>query len=377
MGGSRTSAQSRKSAANEKLEQYKQFAELNQDEQVRQLRKYEEKIARLQSEKQGLSKRKTQAEFDKQDAERRFELMLATQTPDKVKSFKKVRADSGSKTRPTTPILCLNDWHAEERVTLSQTNGQNRFDLKTCEQRVEQTGRKAVEFLELWKSNWGKPDNMVVWLGGDMITGYIHEELAQTNFSTPEEAMYFAQRLVISLLNYLKEHAPVPHIHVVTNSGNHGRTTRKKQHKNGQIRSYDWLIYQNVAQYFADDKFFSFNVGSSEFVYEKIQGWTFRFHHGDTFRYSGGVGGVTVTILREIGKMDQTQKADWDIFGHFHQFIHHPRFVLCGSLMGVNEFSHGTHQTSYPPAQTLIFVDRQHGVNTALPLYCASGSRKR
>ena len=63
-------------------------------------------------------------------------------------------------------------------------------------------------------------------LQGDFIGGWIHDELMQTNSSSPLNAIRTVRNMILSGLKYVQDHLDVEKIHVVCISGNHSRTQK-------------------------------------------------------------------------------------------------------------------------------------------------------
>jgi hypothetical protein len=97
-----------------------------------------------------------------------------------------------------------------------------------------------------------------------------------------------------------------------------------------------------------------------------------RFHHGDTVRYAGGVGGVHTPLRRKIAAWNRSpnKPADLDVLGHFHQFSDDWNYVVCGCLVGPNAYAVSRGFEVQPPSQTFIIVDHEHGKILALPIFC-------
>ena len=92
-----------------------------------------------------------------------------------------------------TGFLIASDWHAEETVKASTVLGLNEFNLEISEQRIKNFFANAIYMIKK------EPvDNLVVGLLGDMIGGYIHDELAQTNGLSPMQGVAFVKNLIIS-----------------------------------------------------------------------------------------------------------------------------------------------------------------------------------
>lgn len=362
------------SSATHKLLEAQKIVELEADERVRLYRKQEAEIAHLKDTLSAVQAKRQQAEKELKEALLQTDALLATTAPNPA-TWKRLQAKS--KDNSATPILCLNDWHSEESVDPATVNGFNNFNLELADARITRTFERAVSLIQHLGPSTPVKD-MVVWLGGDLITGYIHEELMESNFLSPTQACLWIEERVIKGLKFLRQELKgLEHIRVVTNHGNHGRSSQRVKFKTGYKNSFEWLSYNQIARRFEDDPFFSFNISRGDHVYETIQDHVVRFHHGDRIKYEGGIGGVTIPVLKAIAQWDKAKRADLDIFGHWHQFLDHWKFVACGCLIGYSDYSLAIKADYQPPTQTLILLNKRLGKTMALPIFCEPAAMYR
>jgi len=269
-------------------------------------------------------------------------------------------AKRAAKPSKAAAILCCNDWHAEERIDPRTVNDLNEFDLDICTKRVDTLWQKALRMLDV-ASGLSKLDELVVWLGGDLINGFIHEELQEANFLGPAEAVSFVEGLIHTGLTFLLEHSNLP-IRVVCSIGNHGRSTAKTRHTTGYRSSWEWLAYQHLARLFAKDKRVAFVCEPSYHTYQDVAGRVIRFHHGDNIKYQGGVGGIAIPVNKAISQWNKSKRADWDVFGHWHQPGSCGRWTACNCLVGFNAHAVAIKADFYPPSQMLLVVSQKYGV---------------
>ena len=87
---------------------------------------------------------------------------------------------------PGVPMTIWSDWHWGETVRKEEVGGVNEFTHAVGSTRVK---RLVSTTISLAKDHMVRPSypGIVVCLGGDMITGDIHEELAVTNWGTTQE----------------------------------------------------------------------------------------------------------------------------------------------------------------------------------------------
>lgn len=270
--------------------------------------------------------------------------------------------------RGVAVIAPATDWHIEEKITTETTNGKNVFGLKEAEARVKKLYQKIVKLCK-WQSHLAPVAEIWHPLLGDLMSGYIHEELAETNALSPTEACLFLQEMICSGIDFLVREMTVPII-VPTCFGNHGRTTQKKRIKSGYANSYEWLLYSTLAKYYKNSERVFWRIGKGYHNIQEIMGRKVRFHHGDAMRYQGGIGGISIPVNKAIAQWDKIQAVDFDIFGHWHtHLVGYPKWVSCGSLMGYSEYSVEIKAEFQHPTQTFIVIDRNYGMTCAIPIF--------
>jgi hypothetical protein len=334
-----------------------------EDKHVQQIRSLERRVVEANAKAKLEGQKREQAEQELQLAERRLELTLKTGRTKKAKPIRRHRKGTGQ----ATAVICLTDWHCEETVESATVNGLNEYTLEIAKQRIERTFRKALYLLEFAR---GISDirELVVWLGGDFITGYIHEELEESNQLSPVEAVQWAQHELYSGLTFLADHAGVSKIRVPTSYGNHGRTTGRTRVSTRHRNSFEWLLYRNLAQQLG--KPFEFTIQPGYHSILDIQGHKTRFHHGDAIRYQGGVGGITIPVNKAIAQWNKSVRCEYDFFGHYHQFLETWGFVSVGCLIGYNAYALEIKADYQAPSQAFAVIDREYGKVMALPIFC-------
>ena len=192
----------------------------------------------------------------------------------------------------------------------------------------------------------------------------------------PGAATAWIQDRVCEGLDLLLKEAKVDRMLVTTNFGNHGRTTRRIRHSTGWTNSWEWLAYTNLARIYQGTSKLAWQIGRGYHSWVDIQGRQVRFHHGDSIRFAGGVGGVAIPLRKAIGQWNKRRWADLDILGHFHQYADDWFFVLCGCLCGYNAYAQGIKAEFQPPTQTFLLIDKEYGKVMALPIFCGLPEKK-
>lgn len=272
-----------------------------------------------------------------------------------------VKREKKSNKREATAVILCSDWHTEERVFPEQVNGRNAYSPDIARARAQTLVEGIIWLLDLYGSRIAIRD-LVLWLGGDIITGFIHEELQETNTLTPIEATLFCQELIANtLIQPLLDKTKLERLILPCSYGNHGRTHKRKQYKNAAKNSYEWLIYHTLRDRFKDEERIEFQIANGAHLHLNVYDWKLRFHHGDDVKFWGGSGGLTVPVNKAIDRWNDFEHADITCIGHFHQYLSLPWVVSNGSLIGYNEFALAIKAKYEPPQQAFFLIDSERG----------------
>lgn len=344
-------------------------AELPNAAQLKAQRDAERQIANLKAQLDSERRKRQQAEAEVLIADQRADLAeVLRDAPGVPTAYAKPMKSRG----PATAIICMNDWHVEEKVDPRTINGLNEYNLTIAAARIKKAFQNSIKLLDSERSI-SKIRDAKLWLGGDLITGYIHEELAEENYLSPTEAVLFAQEKALDGIQTLLDHGGLDHLEVLCSWGNHGRTTRKPRTSTAYKTSYEWLMYQFLAKMFAKNPRVRFTIATSYHTYVDVQGKTVRLHHGDKLKYQGGVGGLTIPVEKAIAAWNKSRQADLDIFGHWHQALFAPRWICCNCIIGTSSYGLNDVKAPHaPPSQTLIVVAANHPRwVTAKEIFCS------
>lgn len=278
-----------------------------------------------------------------------------------------IRDKKRTKGAPATAILVLSDWHVEETVSLSATNGLNEYSLDIARRRVNEIWRRA-EMLLAHERGLVDIDHLVIAALGDFISGHIHEELLETCSLAPMAATREAGELLLGGIERMA--GLFKKVTVVTAYGNHGRSTHKIRIATGAEHSYEHNLYKWLEKATKGTNGLCWQVSDGYHNYLDVQGYTIRFHHGDAVKYAAGVGGLTIPMNKAKFNWDRARPADLDICGHFHTWLYMPyKFLVNGCLIGMNPFGIRIRAEYQPPSQSLLIVDSRHGVTKALQVF--------
>jgi predicted phosphodiesterase len=269
-----------------------------------------------------------------------------------------------------TPMTIWSDWHWGETVQKAQVGGVNEFNQTVAEARVRRLVGTTVSLCLNHMVNPVYP-GVVVALGGDMITGAIHEELAVTNWGTTQQQFIQVQEALEWALIRMADAFGKVFVPCVV--GNHGRDTIKPRFKNRVFQNYEWNLYMQLARTFSKDKRFRFLVPEDTDAHFKIYNHRFLLTHGDTLGVKGGDGiiGALGPIARgatKVGRAEAQIGRDFDtlLMGHYHTYIPSNDAVpviVNGALKGYDEYARSALRVRYSrPSQALWFVHPNHGI---------------
>jgi len=282
-------------------------------------------------------------------------------------------APAGPKSRGRNrglPVLVCSDWHTEEVVDPKTINYRNEYNPAIAERRIAYLFEGAAWMLEQWSGGWDI-DEMVVGLLGDLISGYIHDELLEGNAMSPVEAVLFAQGLAERGLLYLLERCPqLKRITVPCCFGNHGRTTQRRRVATAAANSFEWLMYRSLEKRFADDERIDVRVANGAHLYSDLYGLKVRWTHGDDVRYYGGVGGLSIPLKKAHQAWASFEPVDLTILGHYHTYVDYGFAVANGSVIGFNPYALSIKGEWEPPRQAMFLVDEEWGKRLVTPIYC-------
>lgn len=293
------------------------------------------------------------------------ELVRAEKELEALKGVKGVETHSikGSKSfnkSEATAILLASDWHYEENVKLSQTNGLNEFNRTIAKERIEKLFKVVAKLIEVHQKEYDI-DNFVLALMGDFISGSIHDDLKEGNEIQPTQAIYEVQCLIASGIEYMLKNSNVNLI-IPCSSGNHGRITDKIRVSTAYGNSLEFLMYRTLRDYFKNEERVKFIINDSYLTYMDIYDYKIRFHHGDSMRYGGGIGGLFIPAFKAISQWDKQIRADWTFFGHFHQLKDGGNFVSNGSLIGFSPYAIRIKADYEKPKQAFLILDKERGL---------------
>lgn len=321
-------------------------------------------------------RRTAEAEAKLEEAEKALHLIRsikeANPTVPKWRAEPTARRKKGSQRRGI-PTLLISDTHFDEVVNPAEVEWYNAYDREIAEARLEHTFRTGIELARDYVTGVDF-DGAVIMLGGDIVTGDIHQELARTNEATVfDSVVHWVPLLAAGIEMWAEEFGKV---HVPAVVGNHDRSpaNRRVPAKRTARDSFTWIIYQWLADRFAGDSRVTFDVAEGRDTAVQVYGTRYLLTHGDQFRGGNGIAGVYSPISRGNAKKQVRQSRigrpyDWLVMGHFHQWLAGRGFIINGSLKGYDEYAYGENLEPEPPQQGFWITTPEHGISMSMPIF--------
>jgi predicted phosphodiesterase len=258
--------------------------------------------------------------------------------------------------RAHTATICtiLSDCHFDEVVRPEEVGGVNAYNREIATLRLQTYFENVVKLARDYLSGVDYA-GVVLMLGGDLFSGDIHEELAQTNEDTILGSILYWVELLAAGITMLAEEFGQVHVPVVV--GNHGRRTRKPRMKLRARDNFDWFL--DIPEQ-ADCPF-------------QVYDTRFLLTHGDQFKGGNGIAGIWSPISRGHAKKSQRnavagQPYDVMVMGHFHTLTWGNGFIVNGANKGTDEYSWIGNMGHEVPQQAMFLVTPQHGITFTAPV---------
>lgn len=274
------------------------------------------------------------------------------------------------KSAPGVPTLLASDWHWGEVVDPAQIGGVNEYSIKTAHDRAKRMINNTIDLLNNHMVNPSYP-GIVFALGGDMITGDIHEELVATNEREVMPTVVDLWGVLAWCIETLAD--KFGRVFVPCVSGNHGRNTKKIRAKGRNFTSFDWLLYTFLAKRFEGDARVTFYIPDGADALYSVYGHRYLLTHGDQFRGGDALIGPLGPIVRGDHRKrarNMQINADYDtiVMGHWHQLMQTQKFIVNGSLIGYNEYAYNNNYGFESPRQALWITHPERGITFHMPV---------
>lgn len=275
----------------------------------------------------------------------------------------KITASKTTGKHQATAFALASDWHLEQRVDGSKIMYPNEYNLQIAEARAKQFFDAVVIMIKEAEHNV-EIKNLVLWLGGDFITGNIHTENLKVCQLGPAQAICFARDLLISGIEFLLKETNVE-ITIPYNHGNHARITDKVWKSTEEDNSLEYILYDDIAFHFKGNQRVKMVAPKGSVSMVEVYGLKICFVHGHHgFRYLDGVGGLYIPARKYVMRKFKNLNPYLVVMGHHHQYLQDTYFICNGSMIGYDQYADSCGFPYDIPKQTFFLVEEKRRCRT-------------
>jgi len=271
------------------------------------------------------------------------------------------------------PCMMLTDVHWDETVTPEQIDNVNKYDHDIAEMRLRRAFKRSIHVCRDYMAGV-RYTGFQLFLGGDLLSGIIHEELRESNRGTIIQSILTIAPQLTAGIKLLAEEFGQVNIDAVV--GNHGRRTLKPVSKNRAQDNFDWLVYKWVSERLADDKRITMRVADAPDAHVQVHDVNYLLTHGDQFKGGSGISAAFAPLLLGVHRKTRRQAAIGRPFrtmvmGHFHKSIWMPEdgLIVGGSIIGYNEYAYQQNLTPEAPQCALWLNTPERGITVHAPVF--------
>ena len=268
-----------------------------------------------------------------------------------------------SKTYRAIATATIADTHFDEVVNPNELGGVNAYNRQIAQVRLREFFGNTVKLGRDFFSGI-RMEGLVMPMLGDIVSGNIHDELAQSNAAAILDTCLFWSEEIASGIDHAAKHYGQVFCPCVV--GNHGRQTKKPRAKGRVKDNFDYLIYSLIARHFKDDERITFKIPETADAHYNIYNVRYCITHGDQFRGGSGISGALSPLLlgdaRKRKRSDATNRPyDYMVMGHWHQEIDTHGIIVSNSMKGYDEYAMLSNFAYSEPSQAFWLTDPDKG----------------
>lgn len=269
------------------------------------------------------------------------------------------------------PSLLLTDIHYDEDVKPEQIGGLNKYNRAIADARIKRAFEGPIMLSRDYLTGI-QYEGINLFLGGDLLSGIIHEELRETNVAVITESIVSVTEPLEAGITLLAEHFGKVHVSAVV--GNHGRNTRKPRSKNRATDSFDWLVAKMVERGLRGDSRITWNISRAADAHVTLYKHRYCLTHGDQFVGGSGISGALSPLLLGVhrkSKRDARTGNAWDtlVMGHFHTSYFLKGLIVGGSVVGYNEYAYDKNLDYEEPQCAFWLTTPERGITASMPVF--------
>ena len=279
------------------------------------------------------------------------------------------------KSHRAIPTLFISDWHWGEVVDPAQIAGINAYNVAIARLRMKEAFVGALRVTRDYLKGVDY-DGFHVALGGDILSGNIHD-LRETNEGSVFENAFDAAEHIVAGLRLLADDAKRVSVDCVV--GNHGRNTQKPIDKNRVRDNFDWLVYRKVADELKGDARIAVHISDSADSRFTLYDTRYLNTHGSDFHGGGGISAELSPLLLGVHRTTKRESDagfpfDVMLCSHFHRhlFLGALGLIVNGCGVGYNERGYDKRYSLQPPQCGMWLTTVEHSITVSAPVFVAN-----
>jgi hypothetical protein len=279
-------------------------------------------------------------------------------------------------------VLHISDCHADQVVHPESVGGLEEFNFPIACARAERLIDSTLDWTQSTLAPKFRFPVLWVLVYGDLTSGTIHKAAERSYYRNQ-----FKNCLAIGQLHGLMIRdlaSRFEKVNVVCVSGNHGRTTEKKDY-GGPTENFDYLVAEIARLYCRELKNTSFLIPDSWSVTLDINGVGMQVSHGDEVRSNGGIPFYGMVRRQKgliaLNSMQGGLRTRYFAMGHHHVNASladvDGELLVNGSWVGTDPFAFNALAGYREPTQLLHGMNAKYGVTWRLPVKLKHSDEKR
>ncbi len=283
------------------------------------------------------------------------------------------KSEVSKKAHAVDMTAALSDQHADEIIQGASTWGLERYNFDVFCLRLERYQKMLIEYCTGVHLPQHKVERLHILSLGDALHGDIHDHKHRNHFGNTMRAAVAVADAQAEMIAGVLEH--VPYINLVGVSGNHPRTTTRKN-MDDPHDNYDFMVLAlmqaRLSHYIAAGRL-DIHAPRSWSAFVEVRGKTLALNHGDDVRGTWGIPwyGFSKKASRVqalVGRQDR--RVDYFWYGHYHTDVAATeagaRDVHTGAFTLTDPFAINAVSSGGEPMQSAMIVDDHPGMRSRL-----------
>lgn len=277
------------------------------------------------------------------------------------------------KAHPVDMAVALSDQHADEIIQGAATWGLERYNFDIFCLRLQRYQKLLIEYGTGVHLPQHKVERLHVFHLGDSLHGDIHDHKHQNHFGNTMRAAIAVADAQAEMLAGVLEH--VPYVNLVGVSGNHPRTTTRKN-MDDPHDNFDYMVLAlmqaRLSRYITAGRL-DVHAPRSWSAFVDVRGKVMALNHGDDVRGTWGIPwyGFSKKAARVQALVARAeQRVDFFWYGHYHTDVavteSGARDVHTGAFTLTDPFAINAVSSGGEPVQSAMIIDDHPGMRSRL-----------